>query len=161
MSNLKPMDEVNAWIDNANRYLKVEDDVIDILRTPQKIFTVRMPVRMDDGRIKVFLGYRVQHCDVRGPYKGGIRYHPDVSLEEVEALAALMTMKCAVVNIPYGGAKGAVICDPKKMSKGELMRLTRRYTAMLFPIIGPEKDIPAPDVNTNAEVMAWIMDTYS
>jgi len=116
---------------------------------------------MDDGRIEVFTGFRVQHSQARGPGKGGIRYTPDVSLDEVRALASWMTWKCAVVNIPFGGAKGGVICDPKKMSMGELERMTRRYTAEIIDFIGPEKDVPAPDVNTNEQVMAWIMDTYS
>jgi glutamate dehydrogenase (NAD(P)+) len=116
---------------------------------------------MDDGSVRVFEGYRVQHSSTRGPCKGGIRFHPDVNIDEVKALATWMTMKCAVVNIPYGGAKGAVKVNPKELSKNELRRLTRRYTAMILPLIGPEKDIPAPDVNTNAEIMGWIMDTYS
>ena len=116
---------------------------------------------MDDGYVKVFTGYRVQHSSVRGPCKGGLRYSSDVDLDEVRTLAALMTWKCAVVNIPYGGAKGGVQCDPTKLSSQELMRITRRYTAMILPLIGPEKDIPAPDVNTNAQIMGWIMDTYS
>ena len=116
---------------------------------------------MDDGSIEVFTGYRVQHSMARGPAKGGIRYSPDVSLDEVRALASWMTWKCAVVNIPFGGAKGGVICDPKKMSQGELERMTRRYTAELIEFIGPEKDVPAPDMNTDEQTMAWIMDTYS
>ena len=116
---------------------------------------------MDDGTIEVFTGYRVQHSMARGPAKGGIRYAPDVSLDEVRALASWMTWKCAVVNIPFGGAKGGVICDPKNMSQGELERMTRRFTAELIPFIGPEKDVPAPDMNTNEQTMAWIMDTYS
>jgi len=122
---------------------------------------VHFPVRMDDGTVKVFTGFRVQHNDTRGPAKGGIRYHPDVTLDETRALAALMTLKAAVVNIPYGGAKGAVICNPKALSQGELERLTRRYASEISLLIGPEKDIPAPDVGTNPQVMAWIMDTYS
>ena len=122
---------------------------------------VRFPVRMDNGGVKVFTGYRVLHNDTRGPGKGGIRYHPDVTLDEVRALAALMTLKTAVVNIPYGGAKGAVVCNPKTLSQSELERLTRRYTAEINNFIGPETDIPAPDVGTNPQIMAWIMDTYS
>jgi glutamate dehydrogenase (NAD(P)+) len=122
---------------------------------------VHIPVTMDDGRIEVFTGYRVQHSIARGPGKGGIRYAPDVSLDEVRALASWMTWKCAVVNIPFGGAKGGVICHPKSMSQGELERMTRRYTAELIEFIGPEKDVPAPDINTNEQTMAWIMDTYS
>ena len=130
-------------------------------RYTERELTVSIPVEMDDGHIEVFTGYRIQHSSSRGPCKGGVRYHPEVDLDEVKALAAWMTWKCAVVNIPYGGAKGAIKCDPTKLSENELRRLTRRYTAMILPIIGPEKDIPAPDVNTNAQVMAWIMDTYS
>ena len=132
------------------------------LRYPERELTVAVPVEMDDGRVEVFTGYRIQHSSSRGPCKGGIRFHPDVNPDEVKALAAWMTWKCAVVNIPYGGAKGGVQVDPTQLSKKELMRLTRRYTAAILPILGPEKDhIPAPDVNTNAAVMGWIMDTYS
>jgi len=127
----------------------------------ERELTVHFPVKMDDGTVKIFTGFRVIHNDIRGPAKGGIRYHPEVTLDEVRALAALMTLKTAVVNIPYGGAKGAVICDPKALSQSELERLTRRYTAEINLFIGPETDIPAPDVGTNPQVMAWIMDTYS
>jgi glutamate dehydrogenase (NAD(P)+) len=131
------------------------------LRYPTRELIVHIPVAMDNGKLEVFTGFRVQHSIARGPSKGGIRYAPDVTLDEVRALAAWMTWKCAVVNIPFGGAKGGVICDPHKMSIGELERMTRRYTAELFEFIGPEKDVPAPDVNTNEQTMAWIMDTYS
>lgn len=131
------------------------------LKYPERELKVAIPVRMDDGSVKVFEGYRVQHSSLRGPCKGGIRYHEDVNIDEVKALAAWMTLKCAVVNIPYGGAKGGIKVNPQELSKGELERLTRRYTAMIIPLIGPEKDIPAPDVNTNSEIMGWIMDTYS
>jgi len=131
------------------------------LKYPERELKVSIPVEMDDGSIRVFEGFRVQHSSSRGPCKGGIRYHQDVNIDEVKALAAWMSFKCAVVNIPYGGAKGAVKVDPKELSKNELQRLTRRYTAMILPLIGPERDIPAPDVNTNAEIMGWIMDTYS
>ena len=131
------------------------------LKYPERELKVSIPLELDDGTIQVFEGYRVQHSNSRGPYKGGVRYHPDVNIDEVKALAAWMTLKCAVVNIPYGGAKGAVKVDPKQLSKNELERLTRRYTAMILPLIGPEKDIPAPDVNTKAEIMGWIMGTYS
>ena len=131
------------------------------IRECERELVVRFPVKMDDGHVKVFTGYRIQHNDSRGPSKGGIRYHPDVTLDDTRALAAIMTLKAAVVNIPYGGAKGAVACDPKKLSRNELERLTRRYATEISLIIGPEKDIPAPDVGTNAQVMAWIMDTYS
>ena len=133
----------------------------EVLRNCKRALEVTFPVKMDDGSIKVFTGYRVQHNIARGPAKGGIRYHPDVNLDEVKALAMWMTWKCAVVNIPYGGAKGGVICDPKKMSLGELERLTRRYATEISLLLGPESDIPAPDVNTDARTMAWIMDTYS
>ncbi len=132
-----------------------------MLRTPAREIIVHFPVTMDDGRIEIFTGFRVQHSIARGPGKGGIRYTPEVTLDEVRALASWMTWKCAVVNIPFGGAKGGVICDPKKMSQGELERMTRRYTSEIIDFIGPEKDVPAPDVNTNEQTMAWIMDTYS
>lgn len=127
----------------------------------ERELTIHFPVKMDDGRVEVFTGFRIVHNDSRGPSKGGIRYHPDVNLDEVRALAALMTLKSAVVNIPYGGAKGAVICNPKTMSQSELERLTRRYASEIAILMGPERDIPAPDVGTNPQVMAWIMDTYS
>jgi len=145
----------------AAEYLKLDQGVLEILRQPKRILTVALPVRMDDGKIKVFTGYRVQYNDARGPFKGGIRYHPGVSLDEVKALAAWMTWKCSVADIPFGGAKGGVICDPKGMSQGELERLTRRYTSAIANVIGPNQDIPAPDVYTNAQIMAWILDTYS
>ncbi|MDE1855580.1 MAG: Glu/Leu/Phe/Val dehydrogenase, partial [Candidatus Micrarchaeota archaeon] len=148
-------------LDRAGKAMKLEPFALERLRHPKRILTVSVPVKMDDGTVKVFEGYRIQHNMDRGPAKGGIRYHPQVSLDEVKALSFWMTMKCAVVNLPFGGAKGGIICDPKKMSRGELERMTRRYTAEISIIIGPDKDIPAPDVNTNAEVMAWIMDTYS
>jgi glutamate dehydrogenase (NAD(P)+) len=159
--------ETNPWeaqatrFDEAARRLKLDDGIWKVLRYPAREIIVHIPVLMDDGRIEVFTGYRVQHSVARGPGKGGIRYAPDVSLDEVRALASWMTWKCAVVNIPFGGAKGGVICDPKNMSQGELERMTRRYTAELIEFIGPEKDVPAPDVNTNEQTMAWIMDTYS
>jgi len=141
--------------------LHLSEDLREVLRQPKRELTVNFPVRLDSGRMKTFTGYRVQHNVSRGPAKGGIRYGPDVTLDEVKALAMWMTWKCAVVGIPYGGAKGGVICDPKHMSPGELERLTRRYASEIAIIIGPHSDIPAPDVNTNAQVMAWIMDTYS
>jgi glutamate dehydrogenase (NAD(P)+) len=139
----------------------LEPDMRAVLSHPRRTLCVSIPTRMDDGSLRVFEGFRVQHNMTRGPCKGGIRYHPEVTLDEVKALAMWMTWKCAVVNIPYGGAKGGVICNPKEMSVGELERLTRRYTSELLPLIGPERDIPAPDVNTNPQVMAWIMDTFS
>ena len=134
---------------------------MSVLRVPNREVTVNIPVGMDNGKIRMFTGYRVQHSFARGPAKGGVRFSPEVSLDEVRALAAWMTWKCAVVNIPFGGAKGGIICDPKTMSMGELERMTRRYTAELIEFIGPEKDVPAPDVNTNEQTMAWMMDTYS
>src|SRR5258705_9854822 len=133
----------------------------EVLRRPKRQLIVSIPTRMDDGSIKVFEGYRVQHNLARGPAKGGIRYHPSVTLDEVKALASWMTWKCATVNIPYGGGKGGVVCDPKNMSQHELEGMTRRYASEISVIIGPERDIPAPDVYTNAQTMAWIMDTYS
>jgi glutamate dehydrogenase (NAD(P)+) len=159
--------ETNPWVsaearfDNAAEKLGLDDGVRKVLRTPTREITVNIPVQLDDGRLEVFTGYRVQHSLVRGPGKGGIRYAPDVTLDEVRALASWMTWKCAVVNIPFGGAKGGVICDPSLMSDGELERITRRYTAQIIDMIGPDLDVPAPDVNTNDRVMAWIMDTYS
>jgi glutamate dehydrogenase (NAD(P)+) len=133
----------------------------EVLRRPRRALALSLPIKMDDGSIRVFEGYRVQHNNSRGPCKGGIRYHPNVTFDEVQALASWMTWKCATVNIPFGGAKGGIVCDPKKLSKGELERLTRRFTYEISPIIGPSQDIPAPDVYTDAQTMAWIMDTYS
>jgi glutamate dehydrogenase (NAD(P)+) len=141
--------------------INLSEDMREILRQPKRELTVNFPVRLDSGRVKTFTGYRVQHNVNRGPAKGGIRYGPDVTLDEVKALAMWMTWKCAVVSIPFGGAKGGVICDPKHMSPSELERLTRRYATEISIVVGPHSDIPAPDVNTNAQVMAWIMDTYS
>jgi glutamate dehydrogenase/leucine dehydrogenase len=156
-----PFDMVVKQIDIIAKKLKLDPSMVEKLKTPRRIIIVSVPIRMDDGRIKVFTGYRIQHDMTRGPYKGGIRYHPSVDLDEVKALAALMTLKAAVVDIPYGGAKGGVACNPKEMSKKELERLTRRYTAMILDEIGPYKDVPAPDVYTDEQTMAWIMDTYS
>jgi glutamate dehydrogenase (NAD(P)+) len=156
-----PWEAQAARFDLAARKLNLDDGIWKVLRYPTREIIVHIPVQMDDGSIEVFTGYRVQHSMARGPAKGGIRYSPDVSLDEVRALASWMTWKCAVVNIPFGGAKGGVICDPKNMSQGELERMTRRFTAELIEFIGPEKDIPAPDMNTNEQTMAWIMDTYS
>ncbi len=150
-----------AQFDAAADLLQLDEDTRVILRAPKRELTVNFPVRMDNGKVKMFTGYRVQHNINRGPAKGGIRYDLNVSIDEVRALAMWMTWKCAVVNIPFGGAKGGVICDPRSMSPKELERLTRRYTTEIAGIIGPESDIPAPDVNTNPQVMAWIMDTYS
>ncbi len=159
--------EKNPWLaaearfDNAAERLKLNEGMRKVLKAPTREITVNIPVMLDDGRLEMFTGYRVQHSIARGPGKGGIRYAPDVTLDEVRALASWMTWKCAVVNIPFGGAKGGVICDPNLMSDGELERITRRYTAAIAEFIGPEIDVPAPDVNTNERVMAWIMDTYS
>ena len=159
--------ETNPWEAQATRFdfaakkLNLDEGIWKVLRYPNREIILHIPVVMDDGRVEVFTGYRVQHSIARGPSKGGIRYAPDVSLDEVRALASWMTWKCAVVNIPFGGAKGGIICDPKKMSMTELERMTRRYTAELVEFIGPEKDVPAPDMNTNEQTMAWIMDTYS
>ena len=159
--------ETNPWLaaearfDEAADRLNLDDGMCKVLRSPTKEITVHIPVQLDDGRIEVFTGYRVQHSIARGPGKGGIRFGPDVTLDEVRALASWMTWKCAVVNIPFGGAKGGVICDPHLLSDGELERVTRRYTAEIIEFLGPERDVPAPDVNTNDRVMAWIMDTYS
>lgn len=167
MATISLEQEINPWeaqaarFDFAARKLNLDEGLWRVLRYPSREIIVHFPVTMDDGRIEMFTGFRVLHSQARGPGKGGIRYTPDVSLDEVRALASWMTWKCAVVNIPFGGAKGGVICDPKKMSMGELERMTRRYTAEIIEFIGPEKDVPAPDVNTNEQVMAWIMDTYS
>jgi glutamate dehydrogenase (NAD(P)+) len=159
--DLNPFHIAQLQFDMAAEFLKLENGVRQILRAPRRILEVSIPVEMDNGQTKVFTGYRVQHNVARGPAKGGIRYHPNVSLDEVKALAAWMTWKTAVVNIPFGGGKGGVICDPKRMSKGEIERMTRRYAYEILPLIGPESDIPAPDVYTDAQTMAWIMDTYA
>ncbi len=156
-----PYDNMLKVLDRAAGMLGLMESDYIALKYPERELKVSIPVQMDNGSIRVFEGYRVQHSTSRGPAKGGIRYHQQVDIDEVKALAAWMSFKCAVVNIPYGGAKGAVKVDPSELSKDELKRLTRRYTAMILPLIGPEKDIPAPDVNTNAEIMGWIMDTYS
>jgi glutamate dehydrogenase (NAD(P)+) len=156
-----PYEEMLKVLDDAAQKLGLKEDDYIKLKYPEKELKVAIPVTMDDGSTKVFEGFRVQHSSVRGPYKGGIRYHQNVDVNEVKALAALMSLKCAVVNIPYGGGKGGVTVDPTKLSKAEIERLTRSMVTQFFPIIGPTKDIPAPDVNTNAEVMAWFVDTYS
>ncbi len=160
-------DELNVYKSAEARFeiaaqkLGLEDGVYRYLKYPSKEITVYIPAALDNGRLQVFIGYRVLHSAVRGPGKGGIRFAPDVTLDEVRALAAWMTWKCAVVNIPFGGAKGGVICDPQKLSRGELERITRRYTAELSEWLGPERDVPAPDIGTNEQTMAWVMDTYS
>ena len=157
----------SAWqqaleqLDQAARIMNLDPDVHEVFRNPKRTLEVSIPIRLDDGSVKSFTGYRVHHNTSRGPSKGGIRYHPDVNLDEVKALAMWMTWKCAVVNIPYGGAKGGVVVDPKKLSLQELERLTRRYASEILPLIGPERDIPAPDMGTDEQIMAWIMDTYS
>ena len=158
---INPFEMVVSQIDAVCDRLNIEDVYRLRLERCERELTVNFPVKMDDGTAKLFTGFRIQHNDTRGPAKGGIRYHPDVTLDETRALAAWMTLKAAVANIPYGGAKGAVICNPKLMSQTELERLTRRYTAEISILIGPESDIPAPDVGTNPQIMAWIMDTYS
>ncbi|HEY4088998.1 MAG TPA: Glu/Leu/Phe/Val dehydrogenase [Bryobacteraceae bacterium] len=166
-ASVAPDQEKNPWLaaearfNHAAEKLGLDEGVRKVLGHPTRELTVNIPVQLDDGRIELFTGYRVQHSIARGPGKGGVRYAPDVSLDEVRALASWMTWKCAVVNIPFGGAKGGVICNPAMLSDGELERITRRYTAEILDIIGPDRDVPAPDVNTNAQVMAWIMDTYS
>lgn len=160
-SGYNPYDNMLNILEQAANKLGLEKNDYEALKYPECEMKVSVPICMDDGSIKVFDGYRVQHSSVRGPCKGGIRYHQNVDINEVKALAAWMTFKCAVVNVPYGGAKGAVRVDPSTLSRRELIRLTRQYTARIMPIIGPDKDIPAPDVNTNGEIMGWIMDTYS
>ena len=156
-----PFAAMTARLDRAAELLELEPGIYKILRTPERQLTVAVPVVMDDGAIEVFTGHRVLHNTVRGPGKGGLRFDMNVTLDEVSALAAWMTWKCAVVDVPFGGAKGGVLCDPFSMSAGELERLTRRYTSAIIDVLGPDSDIPAPDVNTNEKVMAWVMDTYS
>ncbi len=156
-----PFESMMSRFDRAAQLLDLDPDLYAVMRVPNRELKVYIPTRMDSGHIQVFEGFRVQHNFARGPAKGGIRYSPDVTIEEVRALAAWMTWKCAVVNVPFGGGKGGIICDPFQMSQGELERMTRRYTAELIDFIGPEKDVPAPDMNTNEQTMAWIMDTYS
>jgi len=156
-----PFEIAQHQIDIVAKRLKVDPGIIEIIKQPKRVLEVAVPIRMDNGQLRVFRGYRVQHNDARGPFKGGIRYGPGVNMDEVKALATWMSMKTAVMDIPYGGGKGGIICNPKEMSSAELERLTRRFTAEISSIIGPLKDIPAPDVNTNPQTMAWIMDTYS
>ncbi len=159
--NLNPFDIAQRQFDVAAEKIGLDDGMREVLRTPKRQLTVSVPTLMDDGTVRVFQGYRVQHNLARGPAKGGIRYHPGVTLDEVKALASWMTWKCATVNVPYGGGKGGVTCDPKRMSRTELERMTRRFTSEISIIIGPDRDIPAPDVYTDAQTMAWMMDTYS
>src|ERR1700684_3925723 len=158
---LNVFESAEARFEIAAKRLGLEQGVYRFLKCPEREITVYIPVALDSGRLEVFTGYRVLHSTVRGPGKGGIRFAPDVSLDEVRALAAWMTWKCAVVDIPFGGAKGGVICDPSKLSKAELERVTRRYTASLSDWLGPERDIPAPDIGTNEQTMAWVLDTYA
>jgi glutamate dehydrogenase/leucine dehydrogenase len=164
---MAPREELNPYrisqiqFDMAAEFLKLDPGLRQVLRTPRRVLEVAVPVKLDNGQVKVFSGYRVQHNIARGPSKGGLRFHPNLTLDDVKALAAWMTWKTATVNIPYGGGKGGVICDAKRMTRGELERTTRRFTAEIFPLIGPELDIPAPDVYTDAQTMAWMMDTYS
>lgn len=156
-----PYENVVSVMEKAMEVGHISMDMFEILKNPQRETKVYLPVEMDNGTVKVFEGYRIQHSNIRGPFKGGIRYHQDCNLNEVKALATWMSLKCSVVNIPYGGAKGCIIVNPHTLSRGELRRLTRRYTYAIEAIIGADSDIPAPDVNTNAQTMAWIMDTYS
>jgi glutamate dehydrogenase (NAD(P)+) len=160
-TEFNPKVSAEARFDEAAARLGLDEGMQKVLRSPSRELIVHIPIALDDGRLEVFTGYRVQHSIARGPAKGGIRYAPDVSLDEVRALAAWMTWKCAVTNLPFGGGKGGVICDPSLMSPSEIERITRRYTAELFNFIGPDLDVPAPDMNTNEQTMAWIMDTYS
>ncbi len=163
MSNeeYNPYQELLKTINEAGQQLGLTRDDYKILEKPDRELKVSIPIEKDDGSVEVFDGYRVQHCNSRGPYKGGVRYHPKVDIDEIRALAGWMTLKCSLVDIPYGGAKGGIQCDPGQLSKSELKKITRRYTTMIEPIIGIDKDIPAPDVNTNAQIMSWIYDTYS
>src|ERR1700728_2954143 len=160
-SEFNPKISAEVRFDEAAARLGLDEGMKKVLRSPSREIIVHIPIALDDGRLEVFTGYRVQHSIARGPAKGGIRFAPDVTLDEVRALASWMTWKCAVVNIPFGGGKGGVIVDPHLLSDAELEKLTRRYTAEIIDFIGPEKDVPAPDVNTNDKIMAWIMDTYS
>src|SRR5947209_7782736 len=159
--DLNPFRIAMRQFDTAAEKLELSEGLREVLRRPRRALSLSLPIKMDDGSLRVFQGYRVQHNSSRGPCKGGIRYHPNVTFDEVQALASWMTWKCATVNIPFGGAKGGIVCDPKELSKDELERLTRRYAYEISPFIGPAQDIPAPDVYTDAQVMAWIMDTYS
>ena len=156
-----PYDNVLKVVKQAAEILGYPESAYEAIKYPERELKVSVPVQMDDGTVQVFEGYRIQHSTSRGPAKGGIRFHPNVNNDEVKALAAWMTFKCAVVGIPYGGGKGGVICDPSKLSERELRAITRRFTASIAPLIGPDQDIPAPDVGTNAQVMGWMMDTYS
>src|SRR5438067_10381151 len=159
--DLNPFRIAMRQFDTAAEKLELSEGLREVLRRPRRALSLSLPIKMDDGSVRVFQGYRVQHNSSRGPCKGGIRYHPNVTFDEVKALASWMTWKCATVNIPFGGAKGGIICDPRKLSRNELERLTRRYAYELGSFVGPDKDIPAPDVYTYAQIMAWFMDTYA
>ena len=158
---INPFQVALKQLEEAAKILNLDKGMFDVLAHPKRVLTVSIPVKMDDGSMRVFTGYRSQHNDARGPYKGGIRYHPDVTIDEVKALSMWMTWKCAIADIPYGGGKGGIICNPKEMSENELERMTRRFAYMIADIIGPHTDIPAPDVYTGGKEMSWIMDTYS
>ena len=160
-ASINPFEVALKQLDEAAKLIKLDKGLHQVLANPKRVLTVSLPVKMDNGEIRVFTGFRSQHNDARGPYKGGIRYHPQVTIDEVKALSMWMTWKCAVADIPYGGGKGGIICNPKEMSIGELERMTRRYAYAIADIIGPHTDIPAPDVYTGGKEMAWIMDTYS
>lgn len=161
MATVNPFKIAQNQVDEAAKFIDIDPEFIEIIKQPQRIIEVTIPIKMDNGKTKIFTGFRVQHNNARGPYKGGLRYHPNVSLDEVKALALWMTFKCSVVDIPYGGSKGGIIVDPHKLSAAELQRLTRGYVDKIFEFIGPRKDIPAPDVYTNSQVMAWILDEYN
>jgi glutamate dehydrogenase (NAD(P)+) len=161
MSQINPFEIVRKQVDKCSRILKLDADVTDVLKNPLRELHVSLPVRMDNGAVKVFQGYRVQYNDAKGPTKGGIRFHPDETIDTVRALAAWMTWKCALLDLPLGGAKGGIICNPKELSEGELERLSRAYARAVYQFIGPERDVPAPDVYTTPQIMAWIMDEYS
>lgn len=161
MSQINPFEIVRKQVDKCSKILKLDTDVTDVLRNPMRELHVSLPVRMDNGTVKVFQGFRVQYNDAKGPTKGGIRFHPDETIDTVRALAAWMTWKCALMDLPLGGGKGGIICNPKEMSEGELERLSRAYARAVYQFIGPERDVPAPDVYTTPQIMAWIMDEYS
>jgi glutamate dehydrogenase/leucine dehydrogenase len=161
MAAVNPFEIAQNQLAEAAKFIDVDKELLEILKQPQRIIEVSIPIKMDNGKTKIFTGFRVQHNNARGPYKGGLRYHPNVSLEEVKALALWMTFKCSVVDIPYGGAKGGIIVDPHKLSQAELQRLTRGYVDRIYEFIGPRKDIPAPDVYTNSQIMSWILDEYN
>lgn len=158
---LSMLSSTQIVIKDALTKLGFGEDMIELLKEPMRVLTVRIPVRMDDGHVKVFTGYRAQHNDAVGPTKGGVRFHPDVNEEEVKALSIWMSLKCGIADLPYGGGKGGIICDPRKMSLRELERLSRGYVRAISQLVGPTKDIPAPDVMTNSQIMAWMMDEYS